>query len=353
MGLETAAIIGIAAAGAAAVGSVVNASSQRSANKTNVSLAREQMAYQTSEREATQEYNTPANQRQRYMEAGINPYFAMGQMDAGNATAQSAPGAAQVQPVDYGSILQGLGQSGQDYYTLQQMQMNNDQLRVDTKYKLAQKLLDINEQKARISGMDIDSKHKEQLIHNLEVTGKQLESDLKFANETYSERKARIGLENRSIEIDNQGKELGNEYQQMVNNAFPSLNDAQMRQIKAQTDEALSSAFAQVQAGRLSISQAATEVTKRQLNAANELGLKDANKRANELHGINKRTLRYAQQKAKYDAMTSQKESESIQVGPFKISGPAGYPAKVRSIHSKHGSVRNLRLSTGYKHRVN
>ncbi|MDE5571451.1 MAG: hypothetical protein K2I86_05295 [Prevotella sp.] len=273
MGLETAAIIGIAAAGAAVVGSAVNASSQRSANKTNVSLAREQMAYQTSEREAVQEYNTPANQRQRYLEAGINPYFAMGSMDAGNATAQSAPGAAQVQPVDYGSILQGLGQSGQDYYTLQQMQMNNDQLKVDTKYKLAQKLLDINEQKARIAGMDIDSKYKEQLIHNLEVTGKQLESDLNFSNETYSERKARIGLENKRIEVQNRADELRNEWQEFQNSLKPEY--------AAQLRIAIQEARSRI---NLNSANAGQAVANRALAIASENGVRIDNFQKNKLN---------------------------------------------------------------------
>lgn len=68
--------IGALAVGAASTvaAGVLNKSAQSEANATNIQLSREQMAYQTSEREAAQEYNTPANQRARYEAAGINPF---------------------------------------------------------------------------------------------------------------------------------------------------------------------------------------------------------------------------------------------------------------------------------------
>ena len=109
MGLETAIIVGSAIAAVGAVGaSGINAASTSSTNKKQEEMFHEQMAYQTSEREATQEYNTPANQRQRYEDAGINPYLALGQMDAGNTSAQTAPSAPQLQVPQYGDIISAL-----------------------------------------------------------------------------------------------------------------------------------------------------------------------------------------------------------------------------------------------------
>lgn len=105
--------------GAGIIGSLIGGafqkSAQRAANRTNLAIARETNAqnYQIfrEQNEFNKEqfnnylqYNTPAAQRARYEDAGINPYMALGNMQNGNAqsaltSANSAPmQAAQVQP---------------------------------------------------------------------------------------------------------------------------------------------------------------------------------------------------------------------------------------------------------------
>lgn len=115
-------LIGSAIIGGAAnvFGSLFGGSSaakaQRSANRTNLQIAREtnhqnwnMMTYQNQWNEAQNEkmlaYNTPLEQMKRYDQAGINPYLAASQILPGNqqsqlTSAQSpAMQAAQVQPV--------------------------------------------------------------------------------------------------------------------------------------------------------------------------------------------------------------------------------------------------------------
>ncbi|MBF1456279.1 MAG: hypothetical protein HXN56_02640 [Prevotella nigrescens] len=105
--------------GAGIIGSLIGGafqkSAQRAANRTNLAIARETNAqnYQIfrEQNEFNKEqfnnylqYNTPAAQRARYEDAGINPYMALGSMQNGNAqsaltSANSAPmQATQVQP---------------------------------------------------------------------------------------------------------------------------------------------------------------------------------------------------------------------------------------------------------------
>lgn len=105
--------------GAGIIGSLIGGafqkSAQRAANRTNLAIARETNAqnYQIfrEQNEFNKEqfnnylqYNTPAAQRSRYEDAGINPYMALGNMQNGNAqsaltSANSAPmQATQVQP---------------------------------------------------------------------------------------------------------------------------------------------------------------------------------------------------------------------------------------------------------------
>lgn len=105
--------------GAGIIGSLIGGafqkSAQRAANRTNLAIAREtnsqnyQIFREQNEFNKEQfnnylQYNTPAAQRARYEDAGINPYMALGNMQNGNAqsaltSANSAPmQATQVQP---------------------------------------------------------------------------------------------------------------------------------------------------------------------------------------------------------------------------------------------------------------
>lgn len=113
--IAAALIAGGASVGSNIIGGIFNRNAQRAANRTNLAIARETNAqnYQIfrEQNEFNKEqfnnylqYNTPAAQRTRYEDAGINPYMALGNMQNGNAqsaltSANSAPmQATQVQP---------------------------------------------------------------------------------------------------------------------------------------------------------------------------------------------------------------------------------------------------------------
>lgn len=112
------------------------------ANKTNMKINQQQIAY---DREKTagqmywsekmwqkeNAYNTPAMQVQRLKDAGINPYFALGQitpsMQNGFPSSPSggAPAALPAQPVDYGSLGRGIADAVSQYYNMRNMQALN------------------------------------------------------------------------------------------------------------------------------------------------------------------------------------------------------------------------------------
>ncbi|MEZ7711356.1 hypothetical protein [Prevotella pallens] len=113
--IAAALIAGGASVGSNIIGGIFNRNAQRAANNTNMAIARETNAqnYQIfrEQNEFNKEqlnnylqYNTPAAQRARFEDAGINPYMALGSMQNGNAqsaltSANSAPmQATQVQP---------------------------------------------------------------------------------------------------------------------------------------------------------------------------------------------------------------------------------------------------------------
>lgn len=81
----------------------------RETNKANLDLAKYQNDWNVAQWNRQNAYNTPAMQRQRYEEAGINPYFALGNIQSGNAESLMSANMANQQPVV--SDLQG--QSGQ------------------------------------------------------------------------------------------------------------------------------------------------------------------------------------------------------------------------------------------------
>lgn len=123
-------ILGAAISGGASllggvVGGLFNKSAQKRANATNLQIAREtnaqnyrifqeQQQFNENQFNRWLDYSTPAAQRQRYEDAGINPYMAVGQLQNGTpssalTSATSAPmQGAQVQPV------QGLGDALQN-----------------------------------------------------------------------------------------------------------------------------------------------------------------------------------------------------------------------------------------------
>lgn len=107
------------------IGGSTSAAAQRRANETNLQIAREtnaqnyrifqeQQQFNENQFNRWLDYSTPAAQRQRYEDAGINPYMAVGQLQNGTpssalTSANSTPmQGAQVQPV------QGLGDALQN-----------------------------------------------------------------------------------------------------------------------------------------------------------------------------------------------------------------------------------------------
>lgn len=81
----------------------------RETNEANARLAQKQNDWNLEQWNRENAYNTPEAQRARYEQAGINPYFALGNIQSGNADSLMSADLANQQPVT--SELQG--QSGQ------------------------------------------------------------------------------------------------------------------------------------------------------------------------------------------------------------------------------------------------
>lgn len=147
----------ISAAGSV-LGSVLNANSNANNNALQQQLVQDANAY-----------NTPANQMQRFHDAGLNPYMMLGQVNAGNQTS-----VATTTPTDYSSGVQGVGNAAN---TLIQAASANSQIGVNdatiakTKSETALNMIDAQtraaENMARINNLVQDGKLTKQQAANL------------------------------------------------------------------------------------------------------------------------------------------------------------------------------------------
>ena len=119
MAITTGALLGAAGIGAVGnlIGGIFGSSSQKSANKTNLQIAREtnaqnkelfnqQLAWQEDMWNKTNAYNAPQNQVDMLLKAGINPAAVYGTGSTSDASMPSVPSSPQMQgatmqPIDY------------------------------------------------------------------------------------------------------------------------------------------------------------------------------------------------------------------------------------------------------------
>ena len=132
-------------AGASLLGGVFGYFGQKSANQAALQRMREQNDFAERMWNKGNEYNTPYEQRKRYEAAGINPYMALGNIQAGNAQGSVTP--APPAPVGNAGAFLGAGISGganaavntylQNQLISSQVQKNladADAVRTDTPY---------------------------------------------------------------------------------------------------------------------------------------------------------------------------------------------------------------------------
>lgn len=132
-------------AGASLLGGVLSYFGQKSANAAALQRMREQNDFAERMWNEGNKYNTPYEQRKRYEAAGINPYLALGNIQAGNAQGSVSP--APPAPVGNAGAYLGAGVAGganaavntylQNQLISSQVQKNladADAVRTDTPY---------------------------------------------------------------------------------------------------------------------------------------------------------------------------------------------------------------------------
>lgn len=175
------------------IGGIFGNKAQRSANRTNLQIAREtnaqnyqifkeQQEYNEHMYNQWLDYNSPINQRARYEQAGINPYMAMSNIGSGSPqSALQSPQApqmqgAQVQPVDAlsNNMSSAIQQAAQVYATVSTAQAQNEKTKAETLLTLGnlgwldkRNLAEISHLNSQTRNNDFDFSFRNQTLGNM------------------------------------------------------------------------------------------------------------------------------------------------------------------------------------------
>lgn len=170
------------------IGGVTSSAAQRRANATNLQIAREtnaqnyrifqeQQQFNENQFNRWLDYSTPAAQRQRFEDAGINPYMAVGQLQSGTpssslTSASSAPmQGTQVQPVlGLGDALQNSIERAAGVFSsmissISDADLKNSQktgVDIDNKTRGQQNVANVRKTNAEVGKTDADTRRTEQ-----------------------------------------------------------------------------------------------------------------------------------------------------------------------------------------------
>lgn len=134
----------------------------RETNKANRELAQYQNDWNLAQWNRQNAYNTPAEQRKRYEEAGINPYFALGNMSSGNAEGlmsaemanqQSGADAYQMKAQGAQQLGNAISNAGNQFFSSMFQQEQTKALQIQN----TENLLSMNK---RVQGLEYDNQAK-------------------------------------------------------------------------------------------------------------------------------------------------------------------------------------------------
>ena len=252
-------------AGGSLLGSLLGIGNQKSVIKAQQRMQREAMQWQSSERKATQDYNTDmwnkqneynsaSAQRGRLEEAGLNPYMMMSGGDAGSASSVTgsytgAPSSPNYQAFDIGgNVQQAFRQIGDQLYNMQLNKSQVEKNKSETAKAQADALLS--------AALTNDSNtFRAQKLANLEWQGREYESTIHLQEEEKNLKHAQYLYQN----MDNEAKRIMNKYldaekQAQLFGLLTSINEAytRMELNRAKAKEAMAGAFNMYMGGRVS-----------------------------------------------------------------------------------------------------
>lgn len=157
------------------------------ANEHNEAMLNKQIQQEWDMWNAENEYNSPAAQMQRYADAGVNPYMAVGNVSSGNASSMSSPSAqpaavpqmqgATMMPADMSGLsgLRGIAsrfvEMMQAKENIKRTQLENEGKEIDNKFKadmfmieMYKKLQDAGLSRSKRLGQDIVNQFQPEML---------------------------------------------------------------------------------------------------------------------------------------------------------------------------------------------
>lgn len=243
-------------------------------NEANERLMREQMSYQTSEREATQDYNTPENQRLRYEQAGFNPYMMMGGIDAGNTSAQTGVSQPVMQrDTSLQDLFSSLGNNAFNTISsiqdtsmkekqIEQLGMDNSIKGITLQNESIRQMWELEQKRSDILSSKLSQDEKARQIKALDLNIASLENNLKYLDDMNKAKTSEEQGRAKLVHAQANGQLIQNEIQSRVHSFLPKLQDAQLKNIAAQTYNTYQSAILSQKQGYLTDVQKKTEAHK-------------------------------------------------------------------------------------------
>lgn len=275
MAISTGTALALGGAGvlSSLLGGIFGSSSQASANRMNLQMAREtnqmnydmfvrQMAFEKEMWNKTNQWNSPQHQVQMLQQAGINPAAVYGAGSTADATPMSPPSTpsmqtAQVQPIDYSWIPNSLDMGVNAYFNNQILGNQVTKGKADSQIAKVNAEFELRTLEANCMKVLNDSKASEYAKDSAKVTlsilqrtendsVKQAAWQTQIMQKNYEEAIERISL-----------NKLQQQAQQIVNEYAPRMNDQQLQQYKAAVANLYSSARANDASASASHAQAA------------------------------------------------------------------------------------------------
>lgn len=255
-------------------GSLLSAGSQRSANAANLQAVREtneansainasNLAYNRESRDMAYKYQTdlynkiysdtsPSAKMEQYRQAGINPYFALGNVSPSQATASTAPQssapsalpmqAAHQDPVQYD--FSGVGDAVNSYF-------NNSRLDADTQSRRIQNITqldrDIADLRVKRSQENLNAKQAQHLDSQIKTLEKMRDIEYENAKRSGSfmeQQTENVKAEREVIRLNARSQDLNNQFLEWRNEYEKQHGAAELRHVDALVKEALASASA-------------------------------------------------------------------------------------------------------------
>lgn len=234
-------------------GASINARSQEKTNQQNYAMFKEQLGWNEDMWNKQNAYNTPAAQRERLEQAGLNPYLMLNGGSAGNAEMAQTASPSPLTAPQYGDALRAAGDSvGSAFSDYQVARMNEAKIEqvntdnkiraIDLRYKVQEKLFDLSEKRNHIAESNLGQKEKEKQLSLLDEQIYQSQMESGYLGSYLKSRNDRERNEANVAFEEYQHRQLMNAYQKLVNDSFPSLTSAQLKSLEAATDAAYADA---------------------------------------------------------------------------------------------------------------